>query len=36
MEAKEKWCAIVKLLVQKVNEYNARARQLELIPEYTS
>jgi SMC interacting uncharacterized protein involved in chromosome segregation len=33
MEAKEKWCAIVKLLVQKVNEYNARARQLELIPE---
>jgi SMC interacting uncharacterized protein involved in chromosome segregation len=36
MKAKEKWCAIVKLLVQKVNEYNTRARQLELIPEYTS
>jgi hypothetical protein len=33
MKAKEKWCAIVKLLVQKVNEYKARARQLELIPE---
>lgn len=32
-EAKEKWVAIFKLLEQKVNEYNARARQLELIPE---
>ena len=32
-EAKEKWCAIYKLLERKVDEYNARARQLELIPE---
>lgn len=32
-EAKEKWVAIFMLLEQKVNEYNARARQLELIPE---
>lgn len=32
-EAKEKWCAIYKLLEQKVDEYNARARQLELIPQ---
>ena len=32
-EAKEKWCAIYKLLEQKVTEYNTRARQLELIPE---
>jgi hypothetical protein len=33
MEAKEKRRSIVKLLVQKVNEYNVRARQLDLIPE---
>jgi SMC interacting uncharacterized protein involved in chromosome segregation len=32
-EAKEKWCAIYKLLERKVDEYNARARQLELVPE---
>jgi hypothetical protein len=32
-EAKEKWCAVYKLLEQKVTEYNTRARQLELIPE---
>jgi len=32
-EAKEKWCAIYKLLEQKLNEYNTRARQLELVPE---
>lgn len=32
-EAKEKWCTIFKLLEQKVDEYNARASQLELIPE---
>jgi SMC interacting uncharacterized protein involved in chromosome segregation len=32
-EAKDKWCLIYKLLERKVDEYNARARQLELIPE---
>ena len=32
-EAKEKWRAIFKLLERKVDEYNARARQLELVPE---
>jgi SMC interacting uncharacterized protein involved in chromosome segregation len=32
-EAKEIWCAFYKLLEQKVNEYNTRARQLELVPE---